>query len=77
MADVREHLSIVYAALGMKTESDNNRNIYLDILDATRQDQRMEQHLETLKKEEARLTQMMLVLGGLGILLVALVWGFS
>ena len=77
MADVREHLSIVYAAMGMKAESDNNRNIYLDILDATRQDQRMEQHLETLKQEETRLTRMMVVTGVLGILLVAVVWGFS
>lgn len=77
MADVREHLSIVYSALGMKTESDNNRNIYLDILDATRQDLRMEQHLETLKREEARLGRMMLVMGVSGVLLLLGVWFFS
>ena len=77
MADVREHLSIVYSALGMKEESDNNRNIYLDILDATRQDQRMEQHLETLKKEEAQLNRMMLIVGVLGVALIALVLGLS
>lgn len=31
-------MSVTYAALGMKPQSDYNRNIYLDILDYTRQD---------------------------------------
>lgn len=43
MAFVREQLSIVYAAMGMRQESAYNRNIYFDILDATRQDMRVEQ----------------------------------
>ena len=36
IARFREQLSVTYAALGMKPQSDYNRNIYLDILDYTR-----------------------------------------
>lgn len=54
MADVRERLSIIYSGLGKKWESDFNRNVYLDILDVTRQDMRMEQRLETLKEENKK-----------------------
>ena len=42
IARFREQLSVTYAALGMKPESDYNRNIYLDILDYTRQDKELE-----------------------------------
>ncbi len=35
---IREQLSVTYAGLEMKQHSDYNRNIYLDILEATRQD---------------------------------------
>ncbi len=53
MAMVREQLSIVYGALGMKAESDYNHNIYFDILDAARQDLRVQQEEENLKQEES------------------------
>lgn len=52
MAAVRERLSVVYSAMGMKGESDFNRNVYLDILDATRQDMEMQTHIESLHQEE-------------------------
>ncbi len=52
MADIREHFCIAYSAVGMKSESDYNRNIFLDIRDITKQDKRMEQLLATLKKEQ-------------------------
>lgn len=55
MAFVREQLSIVYAAMGMRQESAYNRNIYFDILDATRQDLRVEQEKEHLTDEESKL----------------------
>ena len=35
---LREQLSRTYAAMGCKQESDYNRNVYLDLLDYTRQD---------------------------------------
>ena len=39
---IREQLSVSYAGLGMKYASDYNRNIYLDILNYTRQDKELE-----------------------------------
>ena len=50
IASIREHLSKVYASLGMKPQSDYNRNIYLDILEATRQDKLLEVRMEELHK---------------------------
>ncbi len=55
MASVREQLSVVYGAMGMKAESDYNHNIYFDILDATRQDQRVLQEEDNLNREERML----------------------
>lgn len=77
MVDVREHLCMVYSALGMKRESDENRNIYLDILDSTRQDRMMEQRLDSLRDEEQSLNRTFLVAAVVFILLIALVAGFS
>lgn len=51
MTYVRESLCIIYSGMDKKKESDYNRNIYLDILDATRQDMRMEQRLDNLRAE--------------------------
>lgn len=62
MAMVREQLSIVYAAMGMRRESAYNRNMYFDILDATRQDLRVEQEEERLVREEVRLNVMLTIL---------------
>ena len=55
MAMVREQLSVVYGAMGMKAASDYNHNIFFDILDVTRQDLRVEQEEENLVKEERML----------------------
>lgn len=55
MASVREQLSIVFGAMGMKAESDYNHNLYFDILDATRQDQRVIQEEDNLNREERSL----------------------
>ena len=77
MVDVREHLCMVYSALGMKAESDENRNTYLDILDSTRQDRMMEQRLDALRSEEHALNRTALVVGLVLLLLIALVIYFS
>lgn len=75
MADVREFLCMAYSDLGMKYESDYNRNIYLDILDATRQDRRMEQRMDEISREEATLQRtMVLSILLLILLLLALIW---
>lgn len=71
MAMVREQLSIVFGALGMKVESDYNHNVYFDILDATRQDLRVLQEEDHLKREEHTLNVLLWVFG---FVIVVLTW---
>lgn len=52
IAQIREHLSMAYSSLGLKRQSDYNRNVYLDILNATRQDRQLENQLENLETEQ-------------------------
>lgn len=72
MAMVREQLSVVYGAMGLKAESDYNHNVYFDILDATRQDLRVQQEEAHLKQEERTLN---LLLGVLVVMVIAVAWG--
>ncbi len=51
LALVRERLSATYAALNNKPESDYHRNIYLDLLDFTRQDKSLESSLEQVEQD--------------------------
>jgi len=74
LADVREKLSIIYSALGMKGESDYNRNIYLDILDATRQDMRMQQRVDDLESERHSLDWTLYVVGTVMLLMLLLMF---
>jgi len=69
IARFREQLSVTYSALGMKPQSDYNRNIYLDILDYTRQDKELESRYLALE-EESNLLNMLLVLVMAGLVLV-------
>ncbi len=55
IARFREQLSVTYAALGLKPQSDYNRNIYLDILDYTRQDKELESRYAALQTETMQL----------------------
>lgn len=73
LADVMEHYCLVYSSMGMKQEADENRNIYLDILNSTRQDQRMEQRLATLQEEEQGVNRAMLMAIAGVVVLVLLV----
>lgn len=52
---IREQLSVSYAGLGRKVPSDYNRNIYLDILDYTRQDKEWESRKLSLEAESKQL----------------------
>ena len=67
---IREQLSVSYAGLGMKHASDYNRNIYLDILNFTRQDKELESRYIS--------RQMTLVLSVVivGLVLVVILWWF-
>ena len=71
---LREQLSRTYSAMGMKQESDYNRNIYLDLLDYTRQDKLLESRYDALENESKQLNALLfLVLLGTGILTVLFV----
>ncbi len=72
IARFREQLSVTYAALGLKPQSDYNRNIYLDILDYTRQDKELESRYWALEKESDMLNAMLFVVVTGFVLLVLL-----
>ena len=75
IARIREQLSVTYAALHMKPESDYNRNIYLDILDYTRQDKELESRYMALEEETAMLNALLaLVLVGFVLIVVLFVF---
>ena len=46
---IREQLSVSYAGLGMKEKADYNRNMYLEILEDTRQDKERESRYQALE----------------------------
>ncbi|TGY32941.1 ATP-binding protein [Bacteroides caecimuris] len=74
---IREQLSVSYAGLGMKYASDYNRNIYLDILNYTRQDKELESRYLSLESDSRQMTLVLsLVIAGL-VLVVILWWLFN
>ena len=63
------------SAMGCKAESDYNRNVYLDILDYTRQDKELESRFLALEKETGQLNVLLwLVATGFLVLVVLFVW---
>jgi len=77
IARIREQLSIAYAGLGMKEASDYNRNIYLDILDYTRQDKELESRYAALEIESRELNLLMIIVIVGIIFLIPLFWFFN
>lgn len=74
---IREQLSVTYAGLEMKQPSDYNRNIYLDILEDTRQDKELESRYLALENEAKQLN-ILLAFVVLGMFLVVLFfWIFN
>ncbi len=68
---LREQLSRTYSAMGMKQESDYNRNIYLDLLDYTRQDKLLESRYMALERETKQLNALLCLIGaGMAVLVV-------
>ena len=75
IARFREQLSVTYSALGMKPQSDYNRNIYLDILDYTRQDKELESRYQALEEETMMLNGLLsLVIAGFGLMVFLLIY---
>lgn len=74
---IREQLSVAYAGLGLKTPSDYNRNIYLDILDYTRQDKEWESRRLSLEAESKQLNAVLFfVITGM-LVVAVLFWFFN
>lgn len=78
VASIREQLSLAYAAIGDKPQSDYNRNIYLDLQELTRQDQQLEARAEELKASAAKLNTMIsaVVLAIIVIIILFIVFSY-
>ena len=74
-ARICEQFSVSYAGLGQKTESDVHRNMYLDILDDTRQDKELESRYRALEQQSHQLNVLMtaVLVGWVGVALL-FVW---
>lgn len=72
VASIREQLSVAYAAIDDKPNSDYNRNIYLDLQEQTRQDRSLEARAGQLDKAIAQLNILLVsVLLALILLIIA------
>lgn len=69
IAGIRQQLSVAYSAIDAKAESDYNRNIYLDLLDVTREDAELENRAAELRNENQRIRGMVIALIVMAILI--------
>ena len=77
VASIREQLSVAYAAMDDKPQSDYNRNLYLDLQETTRQDRQLEARASQYEKTAEQLNLMLAaVVGGIVLLLFSL-WLFN
>lgn len=60
IASIRERMSLTYAAMNDKENSDINRNCYLDIQEDTRQDRQLEARAEQLDRNSSTLNIMII-----------------
>ena len=77
VASIREQLSVAYAAIDDKPQSDYNRNLYLDLQETTRQDRQLEARASQYEKTSVQLN---IMLGAVVIaicLLIFLLWLFN
>ena len=77
VASIREQMSVAYAAVNDKPQSDFNRNIYIDLQEQTRQDRELEARAAMLDKEVGQLNWMILAVLGAIVLLLFLLWLFN
>ena len=77
VASIREQLSVAFAAIDDKQQSDYNRNLYLDMQETTRQDRQLEARASQYEKTSVQLN---IMLGAVVIaicLLSFLLWLFN
>lgn len=75
IAGIRQQLSVAYSALNMKQTSDFNRNIYLDLLDVTREDAELESRAAELQAESQRLHHRLIIVGVVALCVILLTIG--
>ncbi|MDE7090083.1 MAG: DUF5113 domain-containing protein, partial [Prevotella sp.] len=74
VASIREQMSVAYAAIDDKAESDANRNIYLDLQEQTRQDRSLEARAAQLEYSLSQLNHLLWAVVVATILLFVLIY---
>ena len=77
VASIREQLSVAYAAIDDKPQSDYNRNLYLDLQETTRQDRQLEARASQYEKTAGQLNLMLIAVVVAIILLLFSLWLFN
>ena len=77
VASIREQLSVAYAAIDDKPQSDYNRNLYLDLQETTRQDRQLEARANQYEKTAVQLNIMMGAVVIAIVLLLFSLWLFN
>ena len=77
VASIREQLSVAYAAIDDKPQSDYNRNLYLDLQETTRQDRQLEARASQYEKTAVQLNLMLGAVVIAIILLLFSLWLFN
>lgn len=72
IAGIRQQLSVAYSALNLKPASDFNRNIYLDLLEVTREDAELKSRAAALYAESLRLRYLQIMVGIVGTAVIVL-----
>lgn len=74
VASIREQMSVAYAAIDDKSESDANRNIYLDLQEQTRQDRSLEARAAQLEYSLSQLNYLLWAVVVATVLLFVLIY---
>ena len=77
VASIREQLSVAYAAIDDKQQSDENRNIYLDLQETTRQDRQLEARAYQYERQLSQLNIMLVAVVVAIVLLLFSLWLFN
>jgi len=77
VASIREQLSVAYAAIDDKQHSDENRNLYLDLQETTRQDRQLEARAYQYERQLSQLNLMLIAVVVAIVLLLFLLWLFN
>ena len=72
VSSIREQMSLVFAAIDDKAQSDYNRNVYLDLQEQTRQDKQLEARADQLNKSAAQLNGMLIAVATMIVVVVVL-----